>query len=60
LPLDLLIEEVPMTQHHSDERPDVLTPTEARQGRLGWPVLYMLLGGLALALIAWAVIGAWY
>lgn len=32
----------------------VATPTEARQARKGLPVLYVLVGGLALALIAWA------
>lgn len=29
-----------------------LTPTEARQGKLGKPVLYVLIVGLALAIIA--------
>jgi hypothetical protein len=40
--------------------PDVaepeLTPTEARQGKKGWPVLYVLIGGLALAIIAMVVL----
>ena len=49
-----------MTHHHSNEDPDVLTPTEARQGRLGWPVLYMLIGALVLIMIAWAAIEVWY
>ncbi|MBB4017705.1 hypothetical protein GGR16_002739 [Chelatococcus caeni] len=30
-----------------------LTPREARQGRLGLPVLIILLSSLALAVLAW-------
>ncbi|GGC79148.1 hypothetical protein [Chelatococcus reniformis] len=33
-----------------------VTPTEARQGRPGWPVLYVLIAGLVLASIAAGII----
>ncbi len=33
------------------------TPVEARQGLLGRPVLMVLIGGLVLAAIAWAIAG---
>jgi cytoskeletal protein RodZ len=33
------------------------TPVQARQGLLGRPVLMVLIGGLALAAIAWAIAG---
>ena len=33
-----------------------LTTREARQGRLGWPVLYVLVGGLILAGLAFGVL----
>jgi hypothetical protein len=33
-----------------------VTPREARQGRPGWPVLYVLVGGLILAGIAFGVL----
>lgn len=39
----------------SNESGVTLTPVEARQGLLGRPVLMVLLGGLALALVAWAM-----
>lgn len=32
------------------------TPVQARQGREGRPVLYVLIAGLALALLAWAAV----
>lgn len=40
---------------HSDADPAVETPVEARQGFLGAPVLMVLVGGLALAIVAWIV-----
>lgn len=33
-----------------------LTPREARQGKPGWPVLYVLIGGLVLAGLVMAII----
>ena len=46
---------------HSRERDGrvVVTPTEARQGMLGRPVLYVLVVGLILAMLAWAVAEFW-
>lgn len=41
------------------ERPVELTPTEARQGFLGRPVLAVLVGGLVLAMLAWAAVEFW-
>lgn len=41
------------------ERPVELTPTEARQGVLGRPVLVVLVVGLILAMIAWAAAEFW-
>ena len=38
---------------------ETLTPREARQGMLGRPVLYVLVIGLVLALIAWGGAGMW-
>lgn len=35
------------------------TPVEARQGLLGKPVLMVLIGGLLLAALAWAVAGSY-
>lgn len=35
------------------------TPVQARQGLLGRPVLMVLIGGLLLAVIAWAVAGSY-
>ena len=40
-------------------KPETLTPREARQGMLGRPVLYVLVIGLVLALIAWGGAGIW-
>ena len=45
--------------HQHQERPVTLTPTEARQGMLGRPVLYVLDVGLLLAMLAWAVAEFW-
>lgn len=47
--------------HHNRDPDDrvVLTPTEARQGMLGRPVLYVLVIGLILAMLAWAVAEFW-
>jgi hypothetical protein len=36
-----------------DDEPVTLSATEARQGSWGRPVLYVLVGGLILAMIAW-------
>lgn len=41
---------------HSTLAPAQETPTEARQGFLGRPVLMVLIGGLVLAVIAWFVV----
>lgn len=41
---------------HSDADPAVETPVEARQGFLGAPVLMVLVGGLALAVVAWIAV----
>jgi hypothetical protein len=38
---------------HSTADPAEETPVEARQGFLGRPVLMVLIGGLALAIVAW-------
>lgn len=38
---------------HTSADPAVETPVEARQGFLGRPVLMVLIGGLALAMLAW-------
>ena len=38
---------------HTDADPAVETPVEARQGFLDRPVLLVLVGGLALAMIGW-------
>ncbi|HEV7260936.1 MAG TPA: hypothetical protein VGN82_24360 [Bosea sp. (in: a-proteobacteria)] len=43
-------------QDHSDADPAVETPVEARQGFLGAPVLMVLVGGLALAIVAWIAV----
>jgi len=45
--------------HRHQERPVTLTPTEARQGVLGRPVLYVLVIGLLLAMLAWAAAEFW-
>ncbi len=50
-----------MAEHHeAGEKPEVLTPTESRQGFLGRPVLYVLLSSLVLVMIAWAAVQVWY
>ncbi len=41
------------------ETTEPLTPREARQGRLGRPVLYVLVGGILLACVAWAAAEFW-
>lgn len=41
---------------HSSAHPAVETPVEARQGFLGRPVLMVLIGGLALTIIAWIAV----
>lgn len=41
---------------HSSADPAVETPVEARQGFLGAPVLMVLIGGLALAVVAWIAV----
>jgi hypothetical protein len=46
-------------KEHARERPVTLTPTEARQGVLGRPVLYVLLIGLLLAMLAWGAAEFW-
>lgn len=47
--------------HPNRDRDDrvVLTPTEARQGMPGRPVLYVLVIGLMLAMLAWAAAEFW-
>jgi hypothetical protein len=45
--------------HRHTERPVELTPTEARQGFLGRPVLYVLVTGLLLAMLAWGAAEFW-
>ncbi len=49
-----------MVERETNETAEVLTAREARQGRLGRPVLYVLIGGLALVIIAWVVVGHFY
>lgn len=41
---------------HTTEDPAVETPVEARQGFLDRPVLAVLVGGLALAMVAWVAV----
>lgn len=41
---------------HSTADPAMETPVEARQGFLGRPVLVVLIGGLALAILAWIAV----
>lgn len=41
---------------HSTDHPAVETPVEARQGFLDRPVLAVLVGGLALAMLAWVAV----
>ena len=47
--------------HRERDRDDrvVLNPTEARQGMMGRPVLYVLVIGLILAMLAWAAAEFW-
>jgi hypothetical protein len=49
----------PIHNHRDRDGKVVLTPTEARQGALGRPVLYVLVVGLVLALLAWAAAEFW-
>lgn len=49
----------PIHNHRDRDEPVVLTPTEARQGMLGRPVLYVLVIGLLLAMLAWAAAEFW-
>ncbi|HEV7325023.1 MAG TPA: hypothetical protein VGN91_08145 [Bosea sp. (in: a-proteobacteria)] len=44
---------------HSDTDPAVETPVEARQGFLDRPVLVVLVAGLALAIVGWALADMW-
>jgi hypothetical protein len=44
---------------HSDADPAVETPVEARQGFLDRPVLMVLVGGLALAMVGWIIAEFW-
>ncbi len=41
------------------EEPEIVTPVEARQGRLGRDVLYVLLISLSLAIVAAVVLLTW-
>jgi hypothetical protein len=45
---------------HSDDDPAVETPIEARQGFLDRPVLMVLVGGLALVILAWGLVELTY
>lgn len=49
----------PIRDHHDRNGRVVLTPTEARQGALGRPVLYVLVVGLVLAMLAWGAAELW-
>lgn len=49
----------PIHNHRDRDGNVVLTPTEARQGALGRPVLYVLVIGLILAMLAWAAAEFW-
>lgn len=49
----------PIQNHRDRDGRVVLTPTEARQGALGRPVLYVLVVGLLLAMLAWAGAEFW-
>lgn len=49
----------PVQNHRDRDGRVVLTPTEARQGALGRPVLYVLVVGLLLAMLAWAAAEFW-
>jgi hypothetical protein len=39
-----------------EERPIIKNATDARQGVTGTGLIYVLVGGIALALIAWAIV----
>ena len=43
----------------SAQRPEPLSPNEARQGRRGSPVFMVLIGGLLLAMVAWGAAEWW-
>lgn len=49
----------PIHDHRDRNDRVVLTPTEARQGVRGRPVLYVLVIGLILAMLAWAAAEFW-
>ena len=49
----------PIQDNHDRDDRVVMTPTEARQGALGRPVLYVLVVGLLLAILAWAAAEFW-
>ena len=49
----------PIHDHRDKNERVVLTPTEARQGALGRPVLYVLVVGLLLAMLTWAAVEFW-
>jgi hypothetical protein len=49
----------PIHNHRDQDGRVVLTPTEARQGVLGRPVLYVLVIGLVLAMLAWGAAEFW-
>jgi|EndMetStandDraft_2_1072991.scaffolds.fasta_scaffold236454_2 hypothetical protein len=49
----------PIHNHRDRDGRVVLNETEARQGVLGRPVLYVLVVGLILAMLAWAAAEFW-
>lgn len=49
----------PIHNHRDRDGRVVLTETEARQGVLGRPVLYVLVIGLILAILAWGAAEFW-
>jgi hypothetical protein len=49
----------PIHNHRDPDGRVVLNGTEARQGMLGRPVLYVLVIGLILAMLAWGVAEFW-
>lgn len=49
----------PIHNHRDRDGRVVLNETEARQGALGRPVLYVLVVGLILAMLAWAAAEFW-
>ena len=46
------------SHHHENDAP-VLSPVDARQGRRGMPVVFVLVGGLVLAAIVWGGVEMW-